>query len=93
MALRLAVAGGLPFPILSARSPGHWHVRVDGRRGVPRPGPGRVAKSTSPANRPLLRRHGFWLIVLTAADLLAAAQQLLAQTRKETHYGSRARCW
>jgi 4-amino-4-deoxy-L-arabinose transferase-like glycosyltransferase len=85
-ALRLAVAGVLPFPIVSAAvlvTVGTLWVTVAGFRVLE--GLGVTSR------RPLFRRHGFWLFVVNLLVYLPLLGSFSLSDPWETHYGEVAR--
>ncbi|MBK7585300.1 MAG: glycosyltransferase family 39 protein [Myxococcales bacterium] len=92
VSLRLAVAGGLPFPILSAAvlvtGTFLWLVTAGFRAAQAL---GALRLDETGRERPLLRRHGFWLIVLTTLIYLPLLGSYSLSDPWETHYGEVAR--
>ena len=92
VALRLAVAGGMPFPILSAAvlvtGTFLWMVTAVFRTAQAL---GAVGPDETGQERPLLRRHGFWLVVLTTVLYLPLLGSYSLSDPWETHYGEVAR--
>ncbi len=92
VALRLAVAGGLPFPILSAAvlvtGTFLWMVTAAFRTAQAL---GAWQLDEAGAERPLLRRHGFWLVTLTTLLYLPLLGSYSLSDPWETHYGEVAR--
>ncbi len=92
VALRLAVAGGLPFPILSAAvlvtGTFLWMVTAAFRAAQAL---GAWQLDEAGAERPLLRRHGFWLVTLTTLLYLPLLGSYSLSDPWETHYGEVAR--
>lgn len=92
VALRLAVAGGLPLHRLSAAvlvtGTFLWMVTA-GFRAAQTLGVSRVDETG--AARPLYRRHGFWLVVLTTVLYLPLLGSYSLSDPWETHYGEVAR--
>lgn len=92
VSLRLAVAGGLPLPILSAAvlvtGTFLWMVAATFRAAQAM---GAVTTDETGAERPLLRRHGFWLVVLTTLLYLPLLGSYSLSDPWETHYGEVAR--
>ncbi len=92
VSMRLAVAGGLPFPILSAAvlvtGTFLWMVTA-GFRTVQ--AVGALGPDESGRERPLFRRHGFWLVVLTSLLYLPLLGSYSLSDPWETHYGEVAR--
>ncbi|HMJ11202.1 MAG TPA: glycosyltransferase family 39 protein, partial [Polyangiaceae bacterium] len=92
VALRLAVAGALPKPILSAAvlvPASFLWVVVAGFRVAQSLGSYRLDELG--AERNLLRRHGFWLLVLNALLYLPMLGSFSLSDPWETHYGEVAR--
>ena len=87
LALRLAVAGRLPWPRLSAAilvSAALLWVIVAGFRVLARLG-------ATDEQRPLLRRWGFWLVLLSVALYVPLLGSYSLSDPWETHYGEVAR--
>ena len=92
LALRLAVAGVLPLPIASAAvlvtASFLWLVVAVFRAGQEL---GAWRTDESGQERGLLRRHGFWLVALTAVLYLPLLGSYSLSDPWETHYGEVAR--
>lgn len=92
VSLRLAVAGGLPLPILSAAvlvtGTFLWMVTALFRTAQAM---GAMRVDETGAERPLLRRHGFWLVALTTLLYLPLLGSYSLSDPWETHYGEVAR--
>jgi 4-amino-4-deoxy-L-arabinose transferase-like glycosyltransferase len=92
LSLRLAVAGVLPLPIASAALlvtvSFLWLVVALFRAGREL---GVWQKDELGLDRPLLRRHGFWLVALTAVLYLPLLGSFSLSDPWETHYGEVAR--
>ena len=92
LALRLAVAGVLPMPKTSAAvlipAAFLWLVVSVYRVGEAL-GPWRMDETGAP--RPLLRRHGFWLVAIATVLYLPLLGSYSLSDPWETHYGEVAR--
>jgi 4-amino-4-deoxy-L-arabinose transferase-like glycosyltransferase len=90
--LRLSVAGVLPKPVLSSAvlvtGSFLWVVVSVFRVGQ---GLGLWVRDEAGNERPLLRRHGFWLVALNAALYLPLLGSFSLSDPWETHYGEVAR--
>ncbi len=92
LALRLAVAGTLPLPIASAAllvtASFLWTVVSVYRTGRELGGFG---PDDDGVDRPLLRRHGFWVVTITTLIYLPLLGSFSLSDPWETHYGEVAR--
>ncbi len=90
LALTLAVAGRLPVLAIAVLAPALFLVAVVGVfRAGERLGPYRLDETGQ--RRPLLRRHGFWLVVVVTVLYLPMLGSHSLSDPWETHYGEVAR--
>jgi 4-amino-4-deoxy-L-arabinose transferase-like glycosyltransferase len=92
MSLKLAVAGSLPLPVLTAAititGTFLWIVAAGFRAAQAL---GAFQRDEAGQPRSLLRRHGFWLIALTTVVYLPLLGAYSLSDPWETHYGEVAR--